>query len=217
MAEHLDLLLAGEPMRLLADRALYWPARRRLLVADLHLGKADTFRAAGIALPRGGTALDLDRIATLVAATGAASLWVLGDMLHGRTDLSSWRGAWEAFRARNPRLSVAVVDGNHDRALRAAGLDVELPGDEVRDGPFLLRHAPARSTDAHVLCGHVHPVLKLPGQARVPAFWLQPGCTVLPAFSAFTGGQPLALGERDAAVVCDGRALVPVRLAAMRD
>lgn len=217
MAEHLDLLLAGEPIQLLADRALYWPARQRLLVADLHLGKADTFRAAGIALPRGGTALDLDRIAALVSATGAGALWVLGDLLHGRTDLSSWRSAWEAFRARHPGLSIAVVDGNHDRALRDAGLEVELPGDAVRDGPFLLRHAPARVADAHVLCGHVHPVLKLPGQPRSPAFWLQPGCTVLPAFSAFTGGHPLALGERDAAVLCDGRALVPVRLAAMRD
>lgn len=217
MADHLDLLLAGEPMRLLADRALYWPARRRLLVADLHLGKADIFRAAGIALPRGGTALDLERIATLAAATGAASLWVLGDMLHGRTDLSSWRSAWEAFRARHPWLSIVVVGGNHDRALRDAGLDLELPGEAVRDGPFLLRHAPARAADAHVLCGHLHPVLRLPGQARAPAFWLQPGCTVLPAFSAFTGGQPLALGERDAAVACDGHALVPVRLAAIRD
>jgi hypothetical protein len=39
MAEALDLVLAGEPVRLLADRALYWPARRRLLLADLHLAR----------------------------------------------------------------------------------------------------------------------------------------------------------------------------------
>ena len=71
MDDGLALALAGEPMRLLADRALYWPARRRLLVADLHLGKADTFRAAGIALPSGGTALDLGRLATLARSTGA--------------------------------------------------------------------------------------------------------------------------------------------------
>ncbi|RZA14803.1 MAG: phosphoesterase, partial [Lysobacteraceae bacterium] len=96
MGESIEVRLGGEPVRLLADRALYWPARRRLLLADLHLGKADTFRAAGIALPRGGTALDLARIAALVAAQGAEELWVLGDLLHGRTDLSSWRAAWEA-------------------------------------------------------------------------------------------------------------------------
>lgn len=208
MAEALDLVLAGEPVRLLADRALYWPARRRLLLADLHLGKADTFRAAGIALPRGGTALDLARLSALIDATGAASAWVLGDVLHGRTDLSSWRQAWEAFRERHPAVAFAVVDGNHDRALARAGLDVALPGDAVVDGPFVLRHAPGRDPRGHVLCGHLHPVLKLPGQPRAPAFWLQPGCTVLPAFSAFTGGHPLRLGPGHGAVACNGAALV---------
>ena len=32
MADALDATLAGEPVRLLCDRALYWPARRRLPV-----------------------------------------------------------------------------------------------------------------------------------------------------------------------------------------
>ena len=210
MAESLDVEIGGEPVRLLADRALYWPARRRLLIADLHLGKADTFRAAGIALPRGGTALDLARIAALIEATCAESVWVLGDMLHGRTDLSSWRAAWEDFRNRHPQLSIAVVDGNHDRALQHAGLDIECLGDAVHDGPFVLRHAPGRDPRGHVLCGHLHPVLKLPRQPRTPAFWLQSGCTVLPAFSAFTGGQPLRLGDGEVAVLCNGHALVAV-------
>lgn len=210
MGEWLDIELAGEPVRLLADRALYWPARRRLFIADLHLGKADTFRAAGIALPRGGTALDLARIAALVETTDAGSLWVLGDMLHGRTDLSSWRAAWEDFRARHPRLLVSVVDGNHDRALQRAGLEIERLGDAVHDGPFVLRHDPARDPRGHVICGHLHPVLRLPGQPRTPAFWLQQGCTVLPAFSAFTGGHPLRLVGGDAAVVCNGSALLEI-------
>ena len=34
MAAELDIVIAGEPMRLYADRALYWPARQRLLIAD---------------------------------------------------------------------------------------------------------------------------------------------------------------------------------------
>ena len=210
MAEALALQLAGEPVWLLADRALYWPARRRLLVADLHLGKADTFRASGIAVPRGGTALDLRRLGALLDATGAQSLWVLGDMLHGRTDLASWRAAWNAFRAEHRGLAIAVVDGNHDRALASAGLDLERLGDAVQDGPFVLRHAPALDPRGHVICGHVHPVLKLRGQPRTPAFWLQPRCSVLPAFSAFTGGHPVRLQRGEGAVLCNGDALVAV-------
>lgn len=209
--ESLDLVLAGESVRLLADRALFWPARRRLLLADLHLGKADAFRASGIALPRGGTAHDLARLSALVAATDATSVWILGDVLHGRADLSHWRGAWNAFRDAHRGLEIVALAGNHDRVLRDAGLGIELAGDEVRDGPFLLAHAPRLDADAHVLCGHLHPVLKLPGQARAPVFWLRRGCTVLPAFSAFTGGMAVALAPGEAAVACNGRALVEIR------
>ena len=61
MAADLSLRLAGEQMLLCGERALYWPRQRWLLLADLHLGKGDAFRRAGIALPRGGTGHDLAR------------------------------------------------------------------------------------------------------------------------------------------------------------
>lgn len=204
MAEALDWELAGEPVRLLADRALYWPSRRRLLLADLHLGKADVFRASGVAVPRGGTAHDLSRLAALVDATGAHSAWILGDVLHGRADQAHWRAAWEAFRDARPALGVVALAGNHDRALRDAGLGIDVVGTALRDGPFLLAHVPMQDADAHVVCGHLHPVLKLPGQSRTPAFWLRDGCTVLPAFSVFTGGVAVALAPGESAVACNG-------------
>ena len=65
-ASVLELIIAGQPMRLLGDRALYWPARQRLMIADLHLGKGDVFRRAGISLPAGGTSDDLSRLERLV-------------------------------------------------------------------------------------------------------------------------------------------------------
>jgi len=214
MAEALEVVLAGERMRLLADRALYWPARRRLLIADLHLGKADAFRASGIALPRGGSARDLARLGALLADTAATSVWILGDVLHGRTDLSHWRGAWNAFRDAHRGLEIVALAGNHDRALREAGLGILIAGEEARDGPFLLAHAPKPDADEHVLCGHLHPVLKLPRQARAPVFWLRRDCTVLPAFSAFTGGVSVALASGEAAVACNGEALLRISLPA---
>src|SRR5690606_32115216 len=78
-----DLVISGEAMRLFAGRALYWPARSRLLIADLHLGKGDILRASGIPVPSGGTGLDLARLGALLELTHAAQLWVLGDFLHG--------------------------------------------------------------------------------------------------------------------------------------
>ena len=53
MNDRVETDIADERVTLFADRALFWPRESALLIADLHLGKADTFRAAGIALPSG--------------------------------------------------------------------------------------------------------------------------------------------------------------------
>lgn len=191
MPDALELTLAGEPVQALADRALFWPRRQRLLVADVHLGKGNIFRAAGIPVPSGGTGHDLARLDRLLRCFGARELWILGDFLHGarHPDVEQ---AWRALRNAHPQVEVGVVAGNHDRALDAAALGITLlPGDLV-DGPFRFRHHPlgdATAGGAHVLCGHLHPVVRLPGLPRhYPAFLLGAGQTVLPAFSAFTGG-----------------------------
>jgi len=189
----LDLSLAGETLRLHADRALFWPARQRLLVADVHLGKDDAFRAAGIALPTGGTRHDLDRLAALLAATGAQALWVLGDLLHGARPDARWRDDWQRFRAQHAQLHIALIEGNHDRSAARADLGIALHTGRVVDGPFAFSHAPeppAAGDGARLtLCGHVHPVVRVPGlRGRFPAFVRIDDRLVLPAFSAFTGG-----------------------------
>ena len=203
MAESLERVLAGEPMHFLAERALFWPSRKRLFIADLHLGKADIFRRFGIALPSGGTRHDLSRIASMVERTGATSVWVLGDFLHGAIDSTQWRAGWDAFRDTHPALEFGVLAGNHDRALVRAGLDLLLLGDALEDGPFSLRHMPDPHAPGHVLCGHLHPTVKIEGfPARWPAFWLQASTCVLPAFSAFTGGRTPETMQGDRLVAC---------------
>ncbi|ADV26125.1 metallophosphoesterase [Pseudoxanthomonas suwonensis 11-1] len=181
--------LAGEPVHLLGARALYRPQARALLIADLHLGKGDAFRRAGLAIPGGGTAHDLQRLDALLALHPSDVLWILGDLLHGPAPRAHWLAAWHAWREGHRGLRIRVLRGNHDRAFDASVLDVEDAGIEQRDGPFLLRHDPRPARDAHVLCGHLHPLAALPGmRRRWPAFWLRDGLTVLPAFSAFTAG-----------------------------
>jgi DNA ligase-associated metallophosphoesterase len=209
----LALEVGGERLVALADRALHWPARGRLLLADLHLGKGDVFRRAGIAVPSGGTAHDLARIDALLEATGARELLVLGDIIHGPVPDAAWRTQWLAWRAARPALRVGVVAGNHDRALRRADLALDLLPEVVRDGGLVLRHDPVPSDDGVVLAGHLHPCFGVPGmRRRWPGFWWREraGLLVLPAFSAFTGGfrAELAAGER--ALLCVDGALVPI-------
>lgn len=203
MAECIAVDIAGETMQLFADRALFWPSRGRLLIADLHLGKGDVFRAAGIALPSGGTVHDLARLDGLIAATGAKELWVLGDLLHGATHHARWRDGWDRWRGTHAGLRIAALRGNHDRHRDAAGLDIEALGESVADGGLLMRHEPCPHPSLHVLAGHLHPALRLPGVRRaLPGFWLRPGLTVLPAFSAFTGGHLVACGHAERFAVC---------------
>lgn len=209
MADSLSLHWRGEELRLLADRAVYWPRHRRLLVADLHLGKGDVFRRAGIPVPRGGTSADLARIDALLAQTQASELYVLGDLLHGPVPEAAWKQRWREWRDANASLRVAVLAGNHDRRLRAGELHIELLAECIEEAPFRLSHLPPAPKDAQAtVCGHVHPVVRVEG-TRLPCFWRQGETLVLPAFSAFTGGQ--AVTPRDGWLgVCVPGAIVPM-------
>lgn len=206
------LQLGGLRLELLPERALHVPALSTLLLADLHLGKGDAFRRAGIALPAGGTAQDLARLSALIERHRPEQVIVLGDLIHGPLPADAhWRMQWREFLDRHAGLRFAAVLGNHDRALRGAG-DFEglsLLPEGSACGPLRLHHEPPEAAPAErsstarspVLCGHLHPVLRLrqPGlPPRLPAFWLRDECLMLPAFSAFTGGFALQpkRGER---------------------
>lgn len=204
----LALTLAGETLWLLPERAVFWPDRHCLLVADTHLGKGGAFRRAGLAIPTGDSARTLERLQALIACTGAKQVIILGDVLHAAlpaTDpLPEQLAAW---RERQPEVAVAAIRGNHDRNPEAlAGLlDWQPPG--TLAGPFVLRHQPAADPRGPVLAGHVHPVVRLSGpardQARLPAFVLEDGVLTLPAFGELTGGHPVspAPGRRRYAVM----------------
>ncbi|VFR60693.1 FIG006285: ICC-like protein phosphoesterase [plant metagenome] len=208
----LSVVLAGEAVVLLGERALYWPARQRLVIADLHLGKSHVFRQAGIAVPSGATQEDLRRLDSLVGLTQARAVWIVGDLLHGPAERAAWRDAWMAWRQGQGSLDVAVIAGNHDRALDPEALGVRQLGSACADGPFLFRHAPGPDPQGrHVIAGHVHPKARVPGVKRAwPVFWLRPAETVLPAFSDFTGGWMVDVGAGDALAACVESTVVPL-------
>ncbi|MEO6368989.1 MAG: phosphoesterase, partial [Steroidobacteraceae bacterium] len=79
----LEREICGETVLLHPERALSWPARRLLVVADTHFGKSSIFARHGIAVPAGADALDRERIDALLQATRSERLLVLGDFLHG--------------------------------------------------------------------------------------------------------------------------------------
>jgi DNA ligase-associated metallophosphoesterase len=203
--------LAGETLELCAERAAYWPHRRMLLVADPHFGKAASFRALGVRVPRGTTEGALARLDTLMTRLAPERLVFLGDFLHareGRNDetfrlLAEWR-------ARHGAIAMRLVRGNHDkRAGDPPGeVGIECVDGPVTEPPFALAHHPTRVAGAYVLAGHVHPCAVLIGRGRqrerLPCFWLGHRTGVLPAFGEFTGCAEVTPNEGDTVWVVAG-------------
>jgi DNA ligase-associated metallophosphoesterase len=182
----------GHELLLLAERAVWDPAQRLLLVADLHLGKAETFQAHGIPLPSDGDAATLNRLLALAHRWQPRQLLVLGDLLHGRLGLTSELRAKLAALPELLGCRLRLVAGNHERGSWIADLPQE-PSQQA--GPLWFSHGPELPPDPGLLnvCGHVHPVAVV-GQGadrlRLPCFAhdsRQP-CLVLPAFGELTGG-----------------------------
>jgi len=68
--------------RLLPEKAIHWVEEETLLIADLHLGKSDTFRNAGIYIPTGSTKNDLDKLNKIIQLCRIKRIIFLGDLFH---------------------------------------------------------------------------------------------------------------------------------------
>jgi DNA ligase-associated metallophosphoesterase len=211
--------LAGEDILLLSERALFWPRAAALVAADLHWGKAATFRAAGIPVPAGTTSADLARLDAALDRTCARRLLILGDLFHARAgrvaagtlaELRRWRGL-------HPELEILLVRGNHDRHAGDPPEDLRINcvNAPAFVPPFILRHEPTAAGEGYTLAGHIHPGLVLSGPAlqreRLPCFLLRERMAVLPAFGSFTGLATIEPRAGDRAFVVAEADVIEVR------
>ena len=187
-------VLPGARLHLLADRAAFDPELGCLLVAEAHIGKAQSFRRRGVPVPAGTTGHSLDRLSALVQATGARQMVFLGDLLHSaHAQAAATMQTFGEWRARHPDLVLTLVRGNHDDHAGdpPAQLRIAVVDGPLRLGAWTLSHHPDPVPGAYVLAGHVHPCVVLGGRARdrlrLPCFHFGASVGVLPAFGAFTG------------------------------
>ena len=198
------ILAGGRPLTLLPEKAAFVAASRTLLVADAHIGKAVSFRALGVPVPRGTTSEMLAALAALIDRTGARRVVFLGDFLHSaRAHAPATLDALATWRDAHRALELVLVRGNHD--VRAgdppAALDIRVVDEPLLHDGFALCHHPRSRRGEYVLAGHLHPCINLGSRGwdhlRLPCFWLGDDVGVLPAFGAFTGMHPIRANAGD--------------------
>lgn len=202
----MEVTVNGERLVLLPGRAAWWGARETLIVADLHLGKSQTLRAGGAAIPAGVLDETLARLSRLIEVTGAGRVVVVGDLLHAGVGLtvdlvervSAWRDGFAG--------EFVVVPGNHDRAIGrvAERWRVQVTDAMWREGGLAFCHEPAGVEGAFCWSGHVHPAVHLAGggdRVKLSCFVVGKQTGLLPAFTRFAAGGGQAGFEQGARVL----------------
>lgn len=214
------------------QRCAYWARGRVLLAADLHLGKVETFRALGAPIGADvGMAATREKLGRLRSAIEAAdagggegmTLAVVGDFLHaapGTTpalvdEVVCWRASLPGH------VRVVVVPGNHDRSMDAVAsrAEIEVAGEALEVGPFILMHEPGEHPGRFTWAGHLHPAVCVGGrgdQIKLPCFHVGARVGILPAFSTFTGGVPVERRRGDRVFAIAGDRVIEVKPARRR-
>ncbi len=186
-----DFDCAGETLQALPQGALYWPARRLLAVADLHLEKGSSYAvSARKLLPRHDTRQTLTALAALIDALQPATVVCLGDSFHDREAVARLadeeRGEIERLTARTHFIWIA---GNHDRAPPPVGWGEV--AEEIDETPLVFRHEAHFGPVTGEVSGHFHPVAALSVRGRGfrrRCFLTDGNRLILPAFGAYAGG-----------------------------
>jgi uncharacterized protein len=224
----------GQRLVLLPGKAVWLPERRCLLVADVHLGKAASFRRLGVPVPSGTTADTLARLGALLQALGARQLVFLGDLFHAAAAQSpAVQAPLAAWRVQHAGVTMSLVRGNHDAHAGdpPSGLDISVVDEpwvlapmasagpvapssvsQVPPPGLALCHHPQSVPGYQVLAGHDHPCVHIGGRGRdhvrLPCFHFADDVGVLPAFGSFTGMHPVRRVAGDRVYALTGEAVV---------
>jgi hypothetical protein len=179
----------GHALALDPAGALFWPARRLLIVADLHLEKGAALARRGALLPPYDTHATLERLEALVGRWRPATVVSLGDGFHDRRGPGELSGElFDRIAALTRAVRWVWITGNHDPSVALALGGAVLP-ELLLDG-LALRHAPTAGEVGEVT-GHLHPKARVRTRRlhlHRPCFAGDADRIVMPAFGSFTGG-----------------------------
>ena len=181
--------LLGHDLLPLPEGALWWPAKKTLIVSDLHFEKGSSFARGGQHLPPYDTRTTLGHVTRLMTAYAPDCVISLGDSFHDRHAADRLApDDWERLKTLTHQTDWVWVEGYHDpdppehlggRACKELSL-----------GRLTFRHEPTGARGE--IAGHLHPCAKLSGRGgknvRRRCFVTDGNALILPSMGAFTGG-----------------------------
>lgn len=198
----LNVSFQNESLILLPEKAIYCPDYSTLLIADLHLGKANHFRKSGIPVPQNTNKSNLDRLILLIQKHAPDRVIFLGDLFHSHynIEVEEFKNVLDSFA----EISFELVQGNHDimSPYQYEKLKIKVHKDQLNLGTFVLTHEPLEEEHQNYnLAGHIHPSVRLKGRGRqqlkFPCFYFGEHRGLLPAFGEFTGTHSLKPKPKD--------------------
>lgn len=198
--KQIELTIDNQALILRSDGSAFLPDTKQLLIADLHLGKDASFRAAGLPVPPGVNAATLKLLTVAIEETAAEEVLILGDLIHNRDsfsddldeEFSNWR--------KNCDCEVQLILGNHDRHAESfpPGWQMKISKSLSIGKLYLCHEAIEGRTDTAGMIqvgGHWHPLATVGRGAdamRLPCFVVDRWQIILPAFGPFKGGMKQA-------------------------
>ena len=198
----MDIQILDEHFVLFPQKAIFWRSQSELLLSDLHLGKINHFRKAGIAVPSKANDHNLEVLLDVIALCNPKRIVCLGDLFH-----SHYNEEWEVFGEvvkHYSHITFELVQGNHDIMgnYQYARKNIHVH-DSLVIGKFLLTHHPLEliPEGMYNIAGHIHPGVLLRGKGRqamtLPCFFFSDRQALLPAFGKFTGLARIAPKKQD--------------------
>ena len=216
--QEIKIKIAGIELLLLADKAIYWPDKCILILADVHIGKAASYRALGQPVPHGTTLSNLARIDYLLGQYKVNEVIFLGDFFHSeKSHNQKTLQALLKWREVNKNLKCTLIRGNHD--LHAGDppeeLNFEVISEPLYLKPFAFRHIPQSEENCLVIAGHVHPVFRIKGKGRqslrLACFFMSNDMLLMPSFGEFTGGHEIKPNPQDKIFITTGQEIWELR------
>lgn len=189
----MEIELKGEKFILCYEKCLYRHHDKSLIISDVHFGKINHFRKAGIGIPYAATGSSIDALQKVVSKYKPEKVVFLGDLFH-----STYNNSVDAFREllmKNSDIEYILVKGNHDIMQEHIYTNMMIKCvDYIVDEQFIFSHDKLLfDTPQQNIYGHIHPGVLLKGKARqssrFPCFFVSDKDVILPAFGNFTGLQ----------------------------